>query len=82
MKILKGIFISLLMLTAAARGVYCAKLYTTPYSYHIVEQFDESGDRKNIKIDEVRQLLKGVMPEPTLIMNIEFQMLLKLIKML
>lgn len=34
-------------------------------------------DRKNIKIDEVRQLLKGVMPEPTLIMNIEFQTMRK-----
>ena len=37
---LKGTLISLLMVVAALSGIYCARIYTTPYS-RIVDMFHE-----------------------------------------
>lgn len=59
-KVLSGVLIAFIMMFAALSGVYCAKLYTTPYSSNIVSMFDnDTLDDVEISKEKCNILLLG-----------------------
>ena len=40
-KVVSVLLVMLMMFAAAGGGIYCAKLFTTPYSSDVVDEFDE-----------------------------------------
>ncbi len=57
---LTTLLISLLMVFAAGSGIYCAKLFTTPYSSDLVSRLDEDTlDEVEISKDKCNILLMG-----------------------
>lgn len=59
-KVLSGVLIAFIMMFAALSGVYCAKLYTTPYSSNIVSMFDDDTlDDVEISKEKCNILLLG-----------------------
>ena len=59
-KTLGGVLIAFIMMFAAFSGIYCAKLYTTPYSSNIVSMFDEDTlDDVEISKEKCNILLLG-----------------------
>lgn len=58
--ILNTILVSLLSICAVAGGIYCAKIYTTPYSNEIVASFDDDTlHNVSIKKEKYNILITG-----------------------
>ncbi len=66
-KTLGTLFVSFLMIFAAFSGIYCAKLFTTPYSSDIVGKLDEDTlDEVEISKEKCNILLMGTDKEGAL----------------
>ena len=60
LKTLKVMFITALMMFAAASGIYCAKLYTTPYSNIVSDFHEDTLDEVEISKEKCNILIMGV----------------------
>ncbi len=58
--VLNSILISLLMILSVVSGIYCAKVYTTPYSNRVIESFDDDTlEDVSIKKEKYNVLILG-----------------------